>query len=111
MKAPDFFYGTQPLKVRSLFQSCQLIFYNDQEIFSGDRKKFLYATSFLIGRAEKFIEPYLSNLANQDPNYLLNNWALFKSPPFNLFGDPNEVRKSEAELDGLRMEEGVYVSL
>ncbi|MBW0558897.1 hypothetical protein O181_098612 [Austropuccinia psidii MF-1] len=73
MKAPECFDGTQPFKVRSFIQSCQFIFHNDQSNFSQDRKKVLYATSFLIGRAEKWIEPYLSNLTNQDANYLLNS--------------------------------------
>ncbi|MBW0539611.1 hypothetical protein O181_079326 [Austropuccinia psidii MF-1] len=68
MKAPEFFDGTQPFKIRSFIQSCQLIFHNDPENFSQDRKKVLYATSFLIGRAAKWIEPYLFNLTNQDPN-------------------------------------------
>ncbi|MBW0552196.1 hypothetical protein O181_091911 [Austropuccinia psidii MF-1] len=66
MKAPECFDGTQPFKVRSFLQSCQLIFHNDPANFSQDRKKVLYATSFLIGRAVKWIEPYHSNLANQD---------------------------------------------
>ncbi|MBW0581494.1 hypothetical protein O181_121209 [Austropuccinia psidii MF-1] len=68
MKAPECFEGTQPFKVRSFLQSCQLIFHNDPANFSQDRKKVLYATSFLIGRAAKWIEPYLSNLTNQDSN-------------------------------------------
>ncbi|MBW0587676.1 hypothetical protein O181_127391 [Austropuccinia psidii MF-1] len=63
MKAPGCFHGTQPFKVRN-------------------RKKVLYATSFLICRAAKWIEPYLSNLTNQDPNYLLNSWELFESQLF-----------------------------
>ncbi|MBW0481484.1 hypothetical protein O181_021199 [Austropuccinia psidii MF-1] len=74
MKAPECFDGAQPFKVRSFFQSCQLIFHNDPANFSEDRKQVLYATSFLIGRAAKWIEPYLSNLTNQDSNYLLNSW-------------------------------------
>ncbi|MBW0577133.1 hypothetical protein O181_116848 [Austropuccinia psidii MF-1] len=84
MKAPVCFDGTQPFKVSSFIQSCQLIFYNDPANFPQHRKKVLYATSFLIGRAEKWIEPYLSNLTNQDPKYLLNSWNLFKSQPFTL---------------------------
>ncbi|MBW0508942.1 hypothetical protein O181_048657 [Austropuccinia psidii MF-1] len=111
MKAPECFYATQTFKVRSFIQSCQFIFHNDPENFSQDRKKVLYDTSFIIGRAAKWIEPYLSNLTNQDPNYLLNSWNLFKSQLFNLLGDPNEVRKAEAELDSLRMKEGGHVSL
>ncbi|MBW0475198.1 hypothetical protein O181_014913 [Austropuccinia psidii MF-1] len=111
MKEPECFGGTQPFKVRSFIQSCQLIFHNDPANFSQDRKKVFYATSFLIGRAAKWIEPYLSNLTNQDPSYLLNFWKLFGSQPFTLFGDLNEVRKAEAELDSLRMKEGGNVSL
>ncbi|MBW0569144.1 hypothetical protein O181_108859 [Austropuccinia psidii MF-1] len=57
MKEPECFDGTQPFKVRSFIQSCQLIFHNDPENFSQDRKKFLYATPFLIVSAAKWIEP------------------------------------------------------
>ncbi|MBW0587703.1 hypothetical protein O181_127418 [Austropuccinia psidii MF-1] len=73
MKAPEFFDGTQPFKFRSFIQSCQLIFHNDLANFSQDRKKVLYATSFLIGRVTKWIEPYLSNLTNKNSHYLLNS--------------------------------------
>ncbi|MBW0507763.1 hypothetical protein O181_047478 [Austropuccinia psidii MF-1] len=111
MKAPECFDGTQPFKVRSFIQSCQLTFHNDPANFSQDRKKVVYATSFLIGRAAKWIEPYLSNLTNQDSNYLPNSWNLFESQLFTLFGDPNEVRKAETELDSLRIKEGGHVSL
>ncbi|MBW0588427.1 hypothetical protein O181_128142 [Austropuccinia psidii MF-1] len=111
MKAPEWFDGTQPLKFRSFIQSCQLIFHNYLAKFSQYRRKFLYATSFLIGRAAKWIEPYLSNLTNQDPGYLLNCGKLFESKLFTLFGDPKQVIKAEAELDSLRMKEGGNVSL
>ncbi|MBW0536187.1 hypothetical protein O181_075902 [Austropuccinia psidii MF-1] len=77
MKAPECFDGTQPFKVRIFIQSCQLIFHNDPANFSQDRKKVVYSTSFLIFRAEKWIEPYLSNLTNGDPSYLLNSWNFF----------------------------------
>ncbi|MBW0515646.1 hypothetical protein O181_055361 [Austropuccinia psidii MF-1] len=74
MKAPEFFDGTQTFKVRRFIQYCKSIFHNYLENFSQYRKKVLYATSFLIGRASKWIEPYLSNLTNQGPSYLLNSW-------------------------------------
>ncbi|MBW0509495.1 hypothetical protein O181_049210 [Austropuccinia psidii MF-1] len=111
MKALEFFDGTQPFKDRSFIQSCKLSFHNDPANFFQDRKKVLYATSFLIGRAEKWIDPYLSNLTNQYSNYLLNSWSLFESELFTLFGDPYEVRKPEVEWDSLRMKEGGHVSL
>ncbi|MBW0526629.1 hypothetical protein O181_066344 [Austropuccinia psidii MF-1] len=88
MKAPECFDGTQPFKKESPL--CHL---------------------FLIGRAAKWIEPYLSNLNNQDSSYLLSSWPLFESQLFTLFGDPNKVGKAEAELDGLRMKEGGHVAL
>ncbi|MBW0476106.1 hypothetical protein O181_015821 [Austropuccinia psidii MF-1] len=110
MEAPECFDSTQPFKVRSFIQSCQLIFHNDLANVSQDRKKFLYVTSFLIGRAAKWIEPYISNLTNQDTNYLLNSWNLFESQLFTLFGDQNEVSKPEAELDSLRMKEVIDTS-
>ncbi|MBW0487300.1 hypothetical protein O181_027015 [Austropuccinia psidii MF-1] len=53
IKAPECFDGTQPFKVRSFIQSFKLIFNNDLANFSQDKKKVLYATSFLIGRAAK----------------------------------------------------------
>ncbi|MBW0537739.1 hypothetical protein O181_077454 [Austropuccinia psidii MF-1] len=62
---------------------------------------------FLCGRARKLIESYPSNISNEDPSYLLNNW---KTQLFTLFGDPNEVRKAEQELDNLRMKESCHVS-
>ncbi|MBW0462017.1 hypothetical protein O181_001732 [Austropuccinia psidii MF-1] len=72
MKEPAFFDRTQTFKVRSFIQSCQLIFHNDPTNCSQDRNKFLYSASFLIGSHVKWIDPYLSNFTNEDPNYLLN---------------------------------------
>ncbi|MBW0575107.1 hypothetical protein O181_114822 [Austropuccinia psidii MF-1] len=76
MKAPNSFDGTQAHKWRGFIQSCQSIFHNDPENFFSDRKKVLYLTSFLTGKAGKWIEPYLSNISNEDPSYLLNNSQL-----------------------------------
>ncbi|MBW0558157.1 hypothetical protein O181_097872 [Austropuccinia psidii MF-1] len=53
MKAPECFDGTQTFKVKSFIQSCQLIFHNHPENISQYRKKVLYETSFLVGRAAK----------------------------------------------------------
>ncbi|MBW0571135.1 hypothetical protein O181_110850, partial [Austropuccinia psidii MF-1] len=77
MKAPDSFDGTQSHKLGGFIQSCQLIFHNDTANFLSERKKVLYSTSFLTGGAGKWIEPYLSNISNKYPSYLLNNWKLF----------------------------------
>ncbi|MBW0484662.1 hypothetical protein O181_024377 [Austropuccinia psidii MF-1] len=111
MKAPDAFYGTQAHKLRGFIQSCQLVFHNDLASFFSKRDKVLHSTSFLIGRAGKWIEPYLSNISNEDPSYFLNNWKLFETQLFTLFGYPNEVRKAEQDLDNLRMKESGHVSL
>ncbi|MBW0470025.1 hypothetical protein O181_009740 [Austropuccinia psidii MF-1] len=73
MKAPECFDETQPFKVRSFIKYCKLISNNNLANFSQDRKRVFSATPFLIGRAENLIEPYLSNITNQDPNYLLDS--------------------------------------
>ncbi|MBW0461221.1 hypothetical protein O181_000936 [Austropuccinia psidii MF-1] len=57
MKAPDYFDGNKDYKLRGFIQYCQLIFHNDPENFVSDRKKVFYPTSFLTGRAGKWIEP------------------------------------------------------
>ncbi|MBW0559384.1 hypothetical protein O181_099099 [Austropuccinia psidii MF-1] len=105
MKAPDPFDGTQAHKLRGFIQYCQLILHNDPANFFSDRKEFLYSTSFLTVRAGKWIEPYLSNISNEDPSYLLKTLQLFKVQLFTLFGDPNDVRKAEQEVENLRMKE------
>ncbi|MBW0503235.1 hypothetical protein O181_042950 [Austropuccinia psidii MF-1] len=107
MKEPDSFDGTKSYKLRGFIQSCQLIFHNDPANCFPERKKVLYSTSFLTGRPGKWIEPYLSNISNENPSYLLNNWKLFETQLFTLFGDPNEVRKSEQELKNLIMKKGL----
>ncbi|MBW0538970.1 hypothetical protein O181_078685 [Austropuccinia psidii MF-1] len=109
MKAPYSFDGNKAYKLRGFIQSCQLIFHNYPENFFSDRKKFLYSASFLTGRAGEWIEPFLSNISNEDPSYLLNNWQLFEIQLFTLFDDPNEVRKTEQELENLRMKESSKV--
>ncbi|MBW0562468.1 hypothetical protein O181_102183 [Austropuccinia psidii MF-1] len=53
MKAQECFDGTQPFNVRSFIQFGQLTFHNDPANFSQGRKKVLYSTSFLVGRAAK----------------------------------------------------------
>ncbi|MBW0489947.1 hypothetical protein O181_029662 [Austropuccinia psidii MF-1] len=111
MEAPDPFDGTQAHKLRVFIQSFQLIFNNDPETFFPDRKKVIYSTLFLTGRAGVWIEPYLSNISNEDPSYLFNNWKLFETQLFTLLSDPNEVRKADQELDHLRMNESGHVSL
>ncbi|MBW0532131.1 hypothetical protein O181_071846 [Austropuccinia psidii MF-1] len=108
MKTPECFDGAQPFRIRSFIWSFQLIVHNDLANLSQDRNKVLHSTSFLVGRAAKWIKP---DISNKDPNYLLNSWKLFESQLFTLFKDPNEVRKAEAALDSLRMKEGEHVSL
>ncbi|MBW0495524.1 hypothetical protein O181_035239 [Austropuccinia psidii MF-1] len=99
------------LQSQKLYSVLSINFSSQSGNFSQDRKKFLYSTLFLIGRDSRWIEPYLSNLTNQEPCYLLNSWNFFESHLFILFEDLNEVRKFEAELDFLRIKEGVHVSL
>ncbi|MBW0562463.1 hypothetical protein O181_102178 [Austropuccinia psidii MF-1] len=52
MRESDSFDGTKAYKLRGFIQPCQLIFHNDPENFFSDKKKVLYSTSFLAGRAK-----------------------------------------------------------
>ncbi|MBW0551595.1 hypothetical protein O181_091310 [Austropuccinia psidii MF-1] len=83
IKALYSFNVTQAHKLRGSIQSCPLNFHNDPESFFSNGKKVLYSTSFLTCRAGKWIEPYLSNISNEDPSCLLNNWKLFE-PSYSL---------------------------
>ena len=110
MRAPDNFDGTNPSKLRGYIQSCNLIFHNDLRSFPNDRRKVIYAAGYLSGKCSKWIEPYLSQLGNEDPNFLLNNWEIYESQLFSLYGDRNETRNAELELDELTMKENGYAS-
>ncbi|MBW0530820.1 hypothetical protein O181_070535 [Austropuccinia psidii MF-1] len=111
MKEPASFDGTKAYRLIAFVQSCKLIFHNDPSNFFSERKRVLYSTSFLTGRSGKWIEPDLLNISNEDPSYLLNSWHLFETQLFTLFGDPNEARKAEKELDNLRIKGSGHVSL
>ncbi|MBW0477078.1 hypothetical protein O181_016793 [Austropuccinia psidii MF-1] len=111
MNAPEFFDRNQPFKVRCFIQSFKLIFNNDLANFPQERNKVLYATSFLIERAAKWIETYPFNITSNNLNYFFDSWTLFESQIFTLFGDPNEFRNAEVDLDSLRMKEGEHVLL
>ncbi|MBW0478725.1 hypothetical protein O181_018440 [Austropuccinia psidii MF-1] len=110
MKAPDSFDGTQAHKLRRLTPSFQSIFHNDPASFFSERKKVLYSTCFLTGISGKWIEPYLSNITNEDQSYLLNKWQFFETQFLTLFGDLNEFGKPSQDLDNLRMKESGRLS-
>ncbi|KNZ50662.1 uncharacterized protein VP01_4304g1 [Puccinia sorghi] len=105
MKPPDKFDSENSSKLQGFLQSCKLLFLNDPTVFSDNRKKFLYAASYLGGRATQWFKPYLDLLENQPPSCLINNWDRFKQQLFNLFRDPNEVRNAEFKLNSLSMKD------
>ena len=105
MKPPDKFDGEASSKLRGFLQSCKILFSNDPSTFSSNRQKVLYAASYLSGRAAQWFEPYLDLLDNRNPTCILNNWDRFEQQLFTLFGDPNEVRNAEFELNSLSMKE------
>ncbi|MBW0533973.1 hypothetical protein O181_073688 [Austropuccinia psidii MF-1] len=82
LKAPDSFDGTQVHKLRVFIKSCELLFHNDPENFFPNRKKGLYSTSCLTGRAGNWIEPYISKFSSEDTSYLLKNWKLLETQLF-----------------------------
>ncbi|MBW0532876.1 hypothetical protein O181_072591 [Austropuccinia psidii MF-1] len=111
IKAPDYFDHTQAHTLRGFIQACQLIFHNGPANSFSNREKVFHSTSFLTCRVGKWIEPYLPNIFNENPSYLLNNWQSFETQLFMLFCDHNEVRKAEQELENLRLKESQHVCL
>ncbi|MBW0567593.1 hypothetical protein O181_107308 [Austropuccinia psidii MF-1] len=111
IKAPDSFDDTQAHTLRAFIQACQLIFHNGPSNSFSNREKVFHSTYFLTCRVGKWIEPYLPNIFNENPSYLLNNRQLFETQLFMLFCDQNEVRKAEQELENLRMKESQHVCL
>ncbi|MBW0500987.1 hypothetical protein O181_040702 [Austropuccinia psidii MF-1] len=103
--------GLSPSKLEALFSIVNYSFIIIwQTSLKKERRSFI-PLHFSFAGLKKWIEPYLSNLTNQDTSYLLNSWKLFESQLLTLFGDPNEFRKAEAELNALRMKEGGHVFL
>ena len=65
MKAPERFDGENPTKLRPYLQSCKLLFTKDPGMFTNDRQKVIYASSYLGGRAAQWFQPYLDSLDNK----------------------------------------------
>ena len=110
MRAPDNFDGTNPSKLRAYIQSSNLIFHNNQRSFPNDRQKVIYAVGYLTGKCAKWIKPFLSQLENEDPTFLLNSWEIFESQLFFLYGDWKETCNAELELNKLTMRDNGYAS-
>lgn len=109
MKKPDSFDGYSHQKLRAYLQQCKLIFLNDPSMFAMDIRKTVYESSYLTGKAFKWIQPYLENMSD-DPEFLMNSWSNFKGHLITLFGDPNELRKAEHQLDVLTMRDSDQAS-
>ncbi|KAH9461410.1 hypothetical protein Pst134EA_017718 [Puccinia striiformis f. sp. tritici] len=63
------------------------------------------------GRAAQWFEPCLGLLDFKKPDCILNNWDKFEQQLFTIFGDPNEVRNTEYELNNLQMKDSGKASL
>ncbi|KAI9630987.1 hypothetical protein KEM48_013351 [Puccinia striiformis f. sp. tritici PST-130] len=83
MKAPDRFDGESPSKLRPFFE---LVESYSQTILA------------LLPMTDK-------GFYSKKPDCILNNWDKFEQQLFTLFGDPNEVRNAEYELNNLQMKE------
>ena len=104
MKKPDSFAGSSATKLRTYLQQYKLIFLTDSSMFATNIRKTVYASSYLTGKAFKWIHPFLSNMSD-DPDFLMNSWDLYEGQLLTLFGDPNELRNTENELESLYMKD------
>ncbi|KAI9619627.1 hypothetical protein KEM48_006213 [Puccinia striiformis f. sp. tritici PST-130] len=85
------------------FEPAGILFSNDPGTFTNDRQRFCML-SYLGGRAAQWFEPYLELLDSKSRivSLIIDK---FEQQLFTLFGDPNEVRNAEYELNNLQMKE------
>jgi hypothetical protein len=63
----------------------------------------LYAATFLRGRAEKWIKPFLKKkLEGTETTGILNSWTSFKENCTNIFGNTMEIMDATREIQRLR---------
>ena len=99
---PEPFYG-DPRKLPAFLLQCMLNFKFYKADFEAQpmpgRAKVLFACSFLRGKANDWIEPYLTAYASkgwvqslgQDVINLLGDWTTFVKELKNMYGDPPRV--------------------
>lgn len=108
-RKPDKFDGSDRSKLRSFLNACRLYFLNQPKRFNTDRKKVLYAGSFLDGTAASWFEPYVtSDGLKDDP--ILSDWSAFEAQLKKLFGDPDELTTFERKLERTRMRYNDHVA-
>lgn len=107
-KAPEPFSGDKAHELRHFVQSCKVNFLCYPHHFTSERRKVLYAASFLTGIASDWFDPYLDD--SGPSNVLLDSWTNFEDALRTMFGDSNIQATAEYRLDALKMNDRDKIS-
>ncbi|SAM04664.1 hypothetical protein [Absidia glauca] len=112
VKEPMVFSG-RPRECNVFFSQLSLCFAVNQHLYPSDFSEVLFATSYLVGNAFAYMQPFLSKRdKNEEPPEILTNFATFKQVLTGAFGDPNPVVNAGAALRALKQNgpASVYVT-
>jgi hypothetical protein len=100
---PVSFDGSDKTKLRTFLSQVSLVFLTRPARYNTERKKVLFAASYLSGPASAWFVPF-SDVTKPSPLWL-DNYVLFTEELQRLFGDPNYIATAERNLRRLRMRE------
>ena len=111
IRPPVPFHGTDSSKLRPFLSDCRLAFRADEQRYSTDEARIMYAGSYLESVAKKWFEPFLYK-DREDPEYpaFLISFKGFEDELIHLFGDPDEEATAEHNISRLRMRDNHQVS-
>ena len=95
---PETFNGTDRTLFQPFLNQIKLIFKVKPYNFTTDRSKVLYLLTHLRGTAADWVEPYLREDNQEDPDNVLNNFSKFEKDLNLMFGDRNQTRTAARAL-------------
>jgi Domain of unknown function (DUF4939) len=87
--------GKDPKKLKAFIFQCQLYFCNLD--FDSDSRKVTFALSYLQDVAQEWLEPSISGLTDEPPEWF-DNWEAFLDELHTNFGPYNETGDAKHKL-------------
>jgi hypothetical protein len=110
LREPDTFDGSNSRKLREFLLSLNLVFTDKSSAFKSDKRKIIYAVSYLKGAALDWFEPAI--MGEQDPSEIhwMWNYNLFVQELEDRFGPYDFRGDAETALNDLTMKDHHRVS-
>ncbi|KAM0789313.1 hypothetical protein ACM66B_000151 [Microbotryomycetes sp. NB124-2] len=107
LRAPDRFSGKDPRKLRIFLAQLRMDFLGSGSSFENDHDKCIYAGNHMEDIAFDWFQ---NTLANDNENWILDDYDAFQEELKRQFGDPNERATAERSLRVLRMTDNQEVT-